>query len=127
MVWLIRNLGRGRGIDGGFQRDGQMLMLLYLFGAHALCDYPLQGEFLSKGKNHLDGIPGVPWYQCMIAHCLIHACAVALITQNWRLGMLEFFVHFVIDFVKCEGAISFDGDQALHYFFKIVWWIVTVK
>lgn len=27
-------------------------MLLYLLAAHALADYPLQGEFLSKWKNH---------------------------------------------------------------------------
>lgn len=39
------------------------LMLTALIAGHFLCDYPLQGDFLSKAKNRVNPIPGVPWYQ----------------------------------------------------------------
>ncbi|MFM1977463.1 MAG: hypothetical protein RL145_2309, partial [Pseudomonadota bacterium] len=42
------------------------LSLLYLLiVAHFICDYPLQGDFLSKAKNLTAPIPGVPWWQAM--------------------------------------------------------------
>jgi len=31
--------------------------ILLLFAGHALCDYPLQGNFLAKGKNHRNPHP----------------------------------------------------------------------
>jgi hypothetical protein len=34
-----------------------------LVAAHALCDYPLQGDFLARAKNRAAPIAGVPWYQ----------------------------------------------------------------
>lgn len=35
---------------------------LMLLAGHALCDYPLQGDFLAKAKNRAAPLPGVPWY-----------------------------------------------------------------
>ena len=55
-------------------------MLALLLAAHALCDYPLQGDFLAKAKNPAQPIPGVPWWCAMAAHCAIHAGAVLLVT-----------------------------------------------
>jgi hypothetical protein len=57
-----------------------VLLLIALLTAHALADYPLQGDFLSKAKNRMAPIPGVPWRQALGAHAFIHAGAVALIT-----------------------------------------------
>ena len=101
-----------------------MNLLLYLFAAHALCDYPLQGDFLARGKNHKQPLPGVPWYQCLFAHALIHGGAVALITGSATLGMCEFTVHMVTDWLKCDGKLTFNQDQAIHYACKIAWWAI---
>jgi hypothetical protein len=102
------------------------ILLLYLLAAHALCDYPLQGDFLAKGKNHRNPLPGVPWYQCLIAHAIIHAGAVALITGSFTIGMCEFTVHLVTDWCKCEGKLTFNHDQAIHVACKIAWWACIV-
>ena len=32
--------------------------LILLFAGHALCDYPLQGDFLAKGKNPRPNMAG---------------------------------------------------------------------
>lgn len=100
-----------------------------LFGAmvvaHALCDYPLQGDFLARAKSRFDPIPGVPWYQAMGAHAAIHGGAVWLITGLWWLGLAEAVMHFAIDHLKCKRAIGFNGDQTLHLICKAAWAVLA--
>ena len=95
--------------------------LVLMLAAHALADYPLQGDFLARAKNRFAPVPGVPWYQAMIAHCLIHAEFVTLLTGSLTLGVAEFVAHFVIDDLKCARRISYDADQGLHVFCKMLW------
>lgn len=97
------------------------VLFLALVAAHALCDYPLQGDFLAKAKNRTAPIPGVPWWQAMGAHCAIHGGAVALITGYWWLGVAEASVHFNVDNAKCRGFLTFNQDQALHVAYKVLW------
>jgi len=58
------------------------MLLLWLISAHFLCDYPLQGDFLARGKNHKAPLQGVPWYQCLVAHSVIHGAAATLLTVD---------------------------------------------
>jgi hypothetical protein len=112
-------------VSGIIQGVGMMPLLL-LFAGHALCDYPLQGPFLSEAKNPRKPIPGIPWEHALIAHALIHAGMVALITGSFTIGMCEFTVHFVTDWCKCEGKLTFNQDQAIHYACKVAWWMCIV-
>lgn len=96
-----------------------MDLLIKLIFAHFLFDYPLQGDFLAKGKNPVNPLPNIPWYHCMIAHAFIHAAAVYLITKSLLCGIIEFGVHFMIDVEKCKGTISYTEDQFLHIHFKV--------
>lgn len=82
--------------------------------AHAICDYPLQGDFLARAKNHKQPIPGVPFYQALCAHALMHGGAVWLLTGFWWLGVMEIAAHALIDYAKCDGRIGFNVDQGLH-------------
>jgi hypothetical protein len=96
-------------------------MFAALIVAHAVCDYPLQGDFLSKAKNRFDPIPGVPWYQAMGAHAFMHGGAVWMITGSLWLGLAEAVAHFAIDDWKCGKSIGFNADQALHVVCKLAW------
>jgi hypothetical protein len=98
-----------------------MNRLLALLCAHALADYPLQGDFLSKAKNRAAPIPGVPWYQALGAHAIIHGGAVAYITGRTSLGVAEMAIHAVTDDLKCQGRLSFNQDQAIHAVCKLLW------
>lgn len=100
---------------------GVLVRLLLLFAGHALCDYPLQGDFLARGKNHRNPLPGVPWYQCLAGHALIHAGMVYLITHSAWMALAELLIHTLTDYAKCDGRISFNQDQAIHYCCKILW------
>lgn len=101
------------------------MMLLLLIAAHALCDYPLQGDFLARAKNRTNQLPGVPWYQALGAHAMIHGGAVALLTGIWWLGVAEVVAHFAIDDAKCRGRLSFNQDQAAHVLCKCAWFLVV--
>ena len=98
-----------------------IVMFFTLVCAHALCDYPLQGDFLARGKNHTAPIPGIPWWHCLFAHSAIHAGAVMLITGSMTLAVLELIAHTLIDHNKCAGRIGYNMDQALHILCKLAW------
>jgi hypothetical protein len=105
--------------------------LVLLFGlmiGHAICDFALQGEFLSRAKNRhgdLDRFfdhnkaPKWLWLHALGAHSLIHAAPVWLLTGSVGLAALEMVLHWVIDFAKCEGWTRFGTDQLLHLLCKV--------
>lgn len=97
-------------------------LLLMLIG-HAVADYPLQGDWLSKAKNHtLTLVPGEAiWPGALASHALIQAGAVWLVTQSWMLMAFEFFAHAAIDHAKCSGRLTYNQDQALHVVCKMAW------
>ena len=101
------------------------LFALMLVG-HALADYPLQGDFVSKAKNAFSPIPGVPWYQAMGAHCVIHAGFVGIVTGSIWLAFAELVIHAITDNAKCAGRISFNTDQAIHIGCKLAWAALAV-
>ncbi len=99
---------------------------------HALADFPLQGEFLSITKNRrfqppANGkYPVTPrlWIYTLTVHCLIQAGAVWIVTTSPLLAFIELVVHWLIDFVKCEGGTGFEFDQWLHIGTKVVYVIL---
>lgn len=106
-----------------------MIILFYLLAAHALCDYPLQGDFIAKAKNRHTPAFNIPpgqkpqkvWPWVLTAHALIHGGAVALITGNVWLGLAETCAHWLIDFGKCENWYGIHTDQAAHVGCKVIW------
>ncbi|MDB4055785.1 DUF3307 domain-containing protein [Akkermansiaceae bacterium] len=108
---------------------GALWLFLALAIGHAVADFPLQGVFLSETKNRNQKLsqdlntksPQGVWIHSMSAHSLIHCGAVWLITGSVLLGLVEFFLHWIIDFAKCENWAGFNTDQFLHYGCKIIY------
>jgi len=98
-----------------------MSILILLLLVHAVADYPLQGDFLARGKNHTAPLPGVPWWNCLFWHAMIHAGGVFLVTGSVWLFAAELVIHIFIDFGKCAGRFGFTVDQALHVVCKVAW------
>ena len=99
--------------------------------AHALFDYPLQGDFLSRNKNRHykdenNNVKGL-WIHCLTSHSILHAGSVWLITGSFVIGIMEFVLHWVIDFLKCEGITNFHTDQFLHVLCRILYVIILWK
>lgn len=92
-----------------------IVTLFWLLVGHSLCDYPLQGEYLAAAKRMNSG-HSTPWWIALTAHSLIHAGMVFLVTGNFAFGLLELAAHWLIDFLKCNGA--FDGSPPIPYEMK---------
>lgn len=106
-----------------------LMVCFLLLAAHAVCDYPLQGEAVAINKNRnakTELQKHVPWYYWLASHALMHGGAVALITGSAGLGLAETVAHFLIDFGKCEGKYSIHVDQYLHIACKIAWLTIWI-
>ena len=127
--------------------------VILLFFLHYLGDYPLQGDFIAKAKNSTAPIPGVPWWQAMMAHSVIQGglvyfgvCVIYLTSSFIWLGRIgsvelqyalvlggiafcaEAVIHFVTDHAKCHNKISYNVDQLIHLVCKIgiAWWATPI-
>lgn len=98
-----------------------LMLAVLLLGAHWVCDYPLQGDFLATAKQK-----GPLRFYHLWAHAGIHGAAVALVTSNVWLGLAEWLAHTVIDELKVRGRSTFALDQALHIVCKAVWLLIAV-
>lgn len=96
-------------------------LLAAMIALHAVADYPLQGDFLSRAKNRFAPVDGVPWYQALAAHSAIHAGCVGLVTGSVGLALAEFAVHAITDDAKCAGRLTYNQDQAVHLVCKLAW------
>ena len=101
-------------------------LLALLVFSHALGDYPLQNDFMARGKNWNTPVPGVPWYHLLGAHSIIHGGLTGMVTGSLLIGVLETIMHFVIDSLKNRGITSTHSDQALHIACKVVWAFMAV-
>ena len=98
---------------------------------HFVADYPLQSDFISKGKNRFRPIdptsippgqvPMVVWPWVLTAHASTHAAAVLLITASPALALLELVSHWAIDYGKCANRYGIHVDQAMHLTCKALW------
>lgn len=102
--------------------------LFFMLAAHALCDYPLQGDWLSKAKNPtLNLVPGeVIWPGALLSHALIQAAAVKLVTGSWTFALAELIIHSATDYAKCKGAFGYNTDQIIHIATKVLFFAVLV-
>ena len=121
--------------DGGGLYSAVALVVALLIG-HVLADYPLQGEFLATGKNRHNAshipVPGKGdakhvWVHCMTSHCLVHATFVWIVTGLALYAFIEFVLHFIIDYIKCEDWTTYTQDQLLHVACKVIYVILILN
>jgi hypothetical protein len=92
---------------------------------HAILDFVLQPSVMAsakcrRSKHHKNGNRDFPaWYYWLGTHSLAHGGGVYLVSGSLWLGLLEAFLHGLIDYLKCEDVTSMDQDQALHVACKI--------
>ena len=100
-----------------------LVILFALLIAHALCDHPLQGDYvaLHKSRHFPKSSPDAPtvWPYCLSVHSLIHAGGVWVVTGSPLFGLIEFVLHWIIDFLKSEKLINLHIDQMLHVLTKV--------
>lgn len=85
-----------------------------LMVGHCLADFPLQGDFLAKAKDHTTELGKEWWMIALPAHAIIHGGMVFFATHSLYCGILEIGNHTIIDYYKCSKRIDIWQDQLLH-------------
>lgn len=107
-----------------------LVLFWALLLGHALADFPLQGQFLAVGKDRHADLSAVTggnlwpkgmWLYCLTIHSLVQATFVWIVTGSVVLSMVEFVLHWFIDFAKNERWTTFYTDQALHVSCKAIY------
>lgn len=107
--------------------QGPLALFAAFLVAHALCDFPLQGAYLSKQKIRKQAGSFAEWLVALSAHCVIHAGAVWLVSGSLLLGAVELVLHSLIDTGKGEGKFGILTDQILHLLCKLGYVVVLVR
>ena len=61
------------------------------------------------------------WGWWLSAHAATHGLAVALLTGIPILGLMEMFLHAIIDWAKIRFRLTLVLDQSLHFLSKLIW------
>lgn len=103
---------------------------------HFVADYPLQSDFIAKGKNRFRPVdpasippgqtPMTVWPWVLTAHAATHGAAVYLILGSPALAMAELLSHWLIDYGKCANRYGIHLDQAAHLVCKLLWAVIFV-
>lgn len=96
-------------------------MLFLLILSHYVCDYPLQSDFIARGKGSFaEPLYGVPWWHILTAHAATHSAGVYIVTQSLAASVFELIAHWFIDYAKCRKWTGINTDQSLHIVCKIL-------
>lgn len=103
---------------------------------HFVADYPLQSDFIAKGKNRFRPVdpasippgqkPMLVWPWVLTAHAATHAAAVYVVTGSVALAACELVAHWAIDYGKCANRYGIHFDQAAHIACKLLWALIVV-
>jgi len=94
--------------------------------AHALADFPLQGDYLARMKCRDQAGSFPEWIISLTAHSLVQAGGVWIVSGSAVLGVTELCLHWLIDLGKGEGKFGYVTDQCLHVACKLAYVIVLV-
>jgi len=110
-----------------------------LMVAHAVADFALQSDTMSKGKNRNKKPDYIPagqkycacWPYWLGAHSLIAGGAVYAVTGLLSLGIFETVAHWIIDFLRCENLTTPHRDQFDHIVLRVcyagIWYLGVIK
>lgn len=101
------------------------LVLFFAFAiAHALADFPLQGDFLANQKSRITATNTSNWLVALSAHSLIQAGGVWLVSGSAVFAAAELILHALIDLGKGERKYGILTDQMLHLLCKLAYALI---
>ena len=101
-------------------------LLILLILAHFVCDFVLQSDRMAVEKSPGKDIT-LHWGWWLGSHAATHGFAVALLSGVPLLGLMETFLHAIIDWLKIRYRLTLALDQSLHLLCKLTCVLLLVK
>ena len=105
-------------------QQGPLALFFAFVVIHALADFPLQGDYIARQKSRTLSDSRSDWIVALVAHCVIHAGGVWLVSGSLALAGVEFLLHGVIDLGKGEEKFGIATDQIFHVLCKVAYVLV---
>jgi len=99
--------------------QGPLALFAAFVVVHVLADFPLQGNYLARQKTRGSSSSRSEWIVALLAHCIIQAGGVWLVSGSLVFGGIELVLHTFIDLVKGERKFGIISDQLLHLSCKL--------
>jgi hypothetical protein len=106
------------------QESGPFALFFAFTIAHALADFPLQGDYLARMKRRDQSDNPSEWIIPLTAHSLVQAGGVWIVSGSPLIAATELCLHWLIDLAKGEGKFGYLTDQLLHLICKVAYVIV---
>jgi hypothetical protein len=107
-------------------QQGPLALFAAFVVMHALADFPLQGDYLARQKSRKTATSHGECAVALIAHCVIQAGGVWLVSGSPALAAAELILHGLIDWGKGEGKYGVVTDQLLHVGCKLAYVLILV-
>lgn len=105
--------------------DSGPYALFFAFAiAHALADFPLQGDYLARMKRRDQSTTTMEWVISLTAHSLVQAGGVWIVSGSPLVAAIELVLHWIIDLAKGEGKFGYTTDQVLHLLCKLAYTVL---
>lgn len=111
----------------GIVQQGPLALFAAFVVIHALADFPLQGDYLSRQKSRRRADSRSDWIVALIAHCVIQAGGVWLVSGSLAFAAAELILHSFIDLGKGEEKYGIVADQILHLIVKLAYVVLLTK
>jgi hypothetical protein len=108
-------------------QQGPLALFAAFLVIHVLADFPLQGDYLARQKSRKGADSRSEWVIALIAHCVIHAGGVWLVSGSLAFAAAELVLHSLIDLGKGEEKYSMATDQVLHLICKLAYALLLAK
>ena len=105
-------------------QQGPLALFAAFVVAHALADFPLQGDYLARQKSRMQATSRSEWIVALSAHCAIHAGGVWLVSGSLAFAAVELVLHGLIDLGKGENKYGLATDQILHLSCKLAYALI---
>jgi len=84
-----------------------MEIFLYLIWAHFIADFPLQSNMMAQKKSE-----SIYW---LSIHSAIYG--IVMMMFGWKFGLINGFLHFIVDGVTSKINKNLWKDKNMHRFF----------
>lgn len=111
-----------------------ILNIFILLFLHALADFTFQTNTMANGKNKKTALNNwlklgrdkedfdkYVWLYWMTAHALIQGGLIGFMFGNWYIAIIEFVMHWIIDFLKTNNYTNIHHDQGMHLGLRIIY------
>ena len=84
-------------------------IIIWLLFSHWVADFILQSDWMAQNKSKR--------WDALLAHCSVYGIALGILTLNPIFGLINAFIHILVDFFTSRLNSYLWDKKEVHWFF----------